>query len=186
MIYVTHDQVEALSMADRMVVLKDGRAQQIGPPEKIYRHPKSRFVAEFLGEANFLPATLGSKQNGLHSVQTVAGTLTSSSATMEEHGQCQEGQEVICCIRPESLQPIKRSAASTLEAPGNVIEGRRTDTMYLGEAAQHTVALADGCALKVLELNPSLPRGQGEDSTKEETECLYIHPDDVILVPVST
>ena len=189
-IYVTHDQVEALSMADRMVVLKDGKAKQIGPPEGIYRRPCSQFVAEFLGEANFLSATLGPVGNRYLSVQTAAGTLKSACPLVQPSGSPQEGQSVICCIRPEALQALDDSTdASTRECPENILEGQRAETMYLGETAQHLVVLSDGSRLKVLELNPSGPHGhrsEGVDGPAQETarrERLYIHPDDVILVP---
>src|SRR5204863_7966658 len=63
-VYVTHDQKEALSMADRMAVLRAGRVEQLGPPRQLYDRPGSRFVADFLGETNFLPAALVSVEHG--------------------------------------------------------------------------------------------------------------------------
>jgi ABC-type Fe3+/spermidine/putrescine transport system ATPase subunit len=57
-VYVTHDQEEALALSDRIAVMRDGRIEQIGTPEEIYRRPRSRFVAEFIGESNLFPATL--------------------------------------------------------------------------------------------------------------------------------
>src|SRR5206468_254965 len=63
-VYVTHDQKEALSMADRVAVIDRGRTVQTGPPEELYRKPASRFVAEFLGETNFIPGRLGGRTAG--------------------------------------------------------------------------------------------------------------------------
>jgi len=188
-IYVTHDQVEALSMADRMVVLRDGQAKQVGPPAEIYRQPSSQFVASFLGEANFLPATVAPGNNGQYVVSTPAGTLTSCSDTSESAASYKEGQSVICCIRPEALQPVGSTVSDTLEAPGNIIEGTRTETMYLGEAAQHTVEVGDGSRLKVLELNPRTHQQRDSTSAPNQSkqgqakERLYVRPEDVVLVP---
>src|SRR5690606_18947418 len=57
-VYVTHDQVEAMALSDRIVVMNNGQIEQMGSPEEIYRHPVSRFVADFIGRANFLEATV--------------------------------------------------------------------------------------------------------------------------------
>jgi ABC-type Fe3+/spermidine/putrescine transport system ATPase subunit len=63
-VYVTHDQEEALALSDRIAVMRDGRVEQVGTPEEIYRRPRSRFVAEFIGESNFFPAELAGGHRG--------------------------------------------------------------------------------------------------------------------------
>ena len=63
-VYVTHDQEEAMTMADRVAVLNVGKIEQIGVPEEIYKRPRSRFVADFIGESNFFPATLDGASKG--------------------------------------------------------------------------------------------------------------------------
>ena len=70
-VYVTHDQEEALALSDRIAVMRDGRVEQIGTPEEIYRRPRSRFVAEFIGESNFFPAGLGGEPAGRNAVVMV-------------------------------------------------------------------------------------------------------------------
>lgn len=99
-IYVTHDQGEALTMSDRIAVMKDGHIMQIGSPQDIYEHPESRFVTEFIGESNTLDAT----------VVAVNGAL----ATLDIHGQRIEapadgdmkaGESLVFVIRPERLIP---------------------------------------------------------------------------------
>ncbi|MES2570096.1 MAG: ABC transporter ATP-binding protein, partial [Verrucomicrobiota bacterium] len=74
-IYVTHDQKEALSVADRMAILDSGRIRQIGSPVQVYRHPDSRFVADFMGETNFLEATVSAMEGETVHVETEAGRL---------------------------------------------------------------------------------------------------------------
>ena len=82
-VYVTHDQKEALSMADCVAVLRDGKRIQVGPPRELYERPASRFVAEFLGETNFLPATIVESNGTTMTLKTAAGTLTSTAAGAE-------------------------------------------------------------------------------------------------------
>jgi iron(III) transport system ATP-binding protein len=77
-VYVTHDQKEALSMADRVALLRDGRIVQLGTPRDLYREPKTRFVAEFLGEADFLEATVAGQEGGTVRLDTPAGRLTAA------------------------------------------------------------------------------------------------------------
>ena len=72
-IYVTHDQKEALSIADRMAILESGRIAQIGRPEEIYRHPQSRVIADFIGETNFIPGKIASSNATTTRVDTEIG-----------------------------------------------------------------------------------------------------------------
>jgi putative spermidine/putrescine transport system ATP-binding protein len=95
-LHVTHDQEEALSMADRLVVLRDGRIEQAGPPAEVYDRPATRFVASFLGQANFLDGVVGSRDR----VDTDLGPLrcpVSADFAM--------GQAVTAMIRPERITP---------------------------------------------------------------------------------
>lgn len=103
MIYVTHDQVEAMSMADRLIVLKDGVVQQIGAPLEIYQHPANQFVAGFIGSPpmNFLPAVLTGENDRLFvrgagfTVRLPAPLAASLSAAI--------GKEIVFGIRPEDI-----------------------------------------------------------------------------------
>ncbi len=145
-VYVTHDQKEALSMADTIAVLRNGRVAQVGTPRDLYASPCSRFVAGFLGETNFLEARIVEVRNGLTRLQTPAGTLTSTSAAGAA------GDHVICSIRPESA----RLDAGTADT--NRLTGRLVATTYLGELVQHQLELEGGTLFKVLELGSAARR----------------------------
>ncbi len=165
-IYVTHDQKEALSMADNMAVLRAGKVVQSGPPRQLYDRPASRFVADFLGETNFLPAVIGGGEDGLVSLDTPAGVLR-STAGLEA---APRGGNVTCSIRPEALRMIDRPNGH------NCISGKRQRTIYLGEMAQHLVELQDGTILRALELNPSHFGEPGD------TLHFAVDPDDVVIL----
>ncbi|HEU5300431.1 MAG TPA: ABC transporter ATP-binding protein [bacterium] len=94
-VYVTHDQAEAMVLADRIAVMKDGLLQQIDRPEEIYRRPNNAWVAEFIGLSNFIPGTVAGRQNGQLVVRTEAGTFACAGAV--------EAGPVVICVRPEVL-----------------------------------------------------------------------------------
>ncbi len=164
-IYVTHDQKEALSMADRIAVMRAGKVVQIGGPADLYRNPADRFVAEFLGEANMVPGLVRTIDGGRAVIETPAGDLVSTHRNV---GELAGGvREVLCCLRPEALRVEgatgggarggeDREGGSRLEAGGpvNVLEGRITQTTYLGEIAHHHVEAPGHTDLRVAELNP--------------------------------
>jgi iron(III) transport system ATP-binding protein len=144
-VYVTHDQKEALSMADRIAIMRAGQIVQLGSPTELYRQPRSRFVAEFLGETNLLPGVVRSTGNEMV-VETAAGTLACSSAAVGT----QEGAKLLVSIRPECLQPSDRV--------GNSLRGTVTNVTYLGDQAQ-IEADCNGVKVTAATLNPasSLP-----------------------------
>ncbi len=154
-VYVTHDQKEALSIADKMAILKDGEVHQIGTPNEIYRSPKSKFVAEFIGETNFVAASPVS--NGL---ETPLGILSCNSQV--------NGKTSICSIRPEAIVVQDRPA------PANGFSGTCSETIYLGEVAQHQVKMNDDLVLRVTEVNPSHIGKIGDQMH------LYVDPKDVV------
>ena len=78
-VYVTHDQVEAMTLSDQVVVMNQGRIDQIGPPDEIYRRPRTRFVADFIGRANFVEATVRDRRDG-HLIVDVLGTTLTAAA----------------------------------------------------------------------------------------------------------
>jgi len=144
-IYVTHDQKEALSISDRMAVLDHGRVAQVGTPEEVYRRPASRSVADFIGETNFLEATVLSKSDRQLTVGTPIGELT--GYTTSDDWLPDVGEQVLVSVRPESWA-IRETPAAT-----NAIPGRVAETIYLGEVAEHRFVSA-GITLKIFELNP--------------------------------
>ncbi|MBN1344350.1 MAG: ABC transporter ATP-binding protein [Phycisphaerae bacterium] len=164
-IYVTHDQKEALSIADRIAVMNDGRVAQIGTPHDLYARPGSRFVADFLGETNFVQGQLITAEAGSAQVKTSFGMLHSAAAPERR----KPGDRVLVSIRPESVRIGKPSGDAV-----NVFEAAIGETVYLGEVAQRTVTIEGGPTFKVIELNPKIDR-QGKAT------CI-VDPTDVVIL----
>ncbi|MBR4675688.1 MAG: ABC transporter ATP-binding protein [Victivallales bacterium] len=169
-IYVTHDRQEALSMADRVAVLKDGQIVQVGPPRDIYRNPVNAFVASFIGETNFIQGKLLSKNEEEAVIETKAGSLRSSKIP----AGIEVGSPVTLSIRPEAISLNKAVAG---EAP-NELAVTLTTTAYQGEVANHAAKTNTGSLeLAFLELNP---KGDAEPGT---ATTIYIPRGDVSILP---
>ncbi|MEV4516619.1 ABC transporter ATP-binding protein [Dactylosporangium sp. NPDC049525] len=128
-VYVTHDQEEALSMADRLVVLRAGRVQQIGTPEQLHTQPANRHVADFMGFRNLLPMKVVSA--AAKDVVVEGGGLTLHGTAV---GALAPGDEVVAAVRPESLRLAADGFTSTVE----VVEyqGREVAVEVVTEAGQ--------------------------------------------------
>lgn len=148
MIYVTHDQKEALSMADRVAVMDSGAVVQTGEPRSIYDRPANAFVADFIGETNFVAGRLTRSDLPL-AVETAVGTLHS---TVEPAEDLSPGDEVVCSVRPEAIRVSGPDAASGAEE--NVMAGVVRQTVYLGDHEQYTVRLDDGTPVKLVDHRP--------------------------------
>jgi iron(III) transport system ATP-binding protein len=154
-IYVTHDQKEALSIADRIAIMRDGIIEQIGTPEEIYRKPLNRFVAGFIGEANFIPGTIQNSSGTTITVETACGIFVARKPSQAFALK----EEVVLCIRPENIR---------FEKPGsdlpNRLHGRFLESTYLGEVAQHLISIPEfketPLMLKAFELSPLLGRNR--------------------------
>jgi spermidine/putrescine transport system ATP-binding protein len=109
-IYVTHDQEEALTMSDRIVVMNEGRVEQLGTPEEIYHSPDTVFVAGFIGVANLLPATVRASANG-HATVTVAGDRPVEVPVGHWRGSA--GQAATVMVRPERLRLALQASPGT-------------------------------------------------------------------------
>ncbi|WP_420349367.1 ABC transporter ATP-binding protein [Pelagibius sp.] len=128
-IFVTHDQEEALIMSDRVAVLSEGRVLQLGPPEEIYRRPRSRFVADFIGDTNII---LGHPKDAERLVLGGAAELRFAAAVLPTDGR---DHALSVAIRPESCRLVNGAAYDDL---ANVFDGRVREIEYLG---------ADTCVL---------------------------------------
>jgi iron(III) transport system ATP-binding protein len=146
-IYVTHDQKEALSIADRIALLNEGRVEQIGTPHELYARPANRFVADFLGETNFVEGKLSSSGPEGCEVRTSFGVVRARGPLAPRP----EGEGVLLSIRPEGVHIGPPPAGAV-----NVFEGTLGQTVYLGELAQRELALSSGAVFKVTELKPRI------------------------------
>jgi len=144
-IYVTHDQKEALSIADRIAVMKDGQVVQVGTPAELYHRPRSVFVADFIGQTNLLPAEVLGAEGGRVRLRTAAGDLWA-----EDGAGLAAGMKVTAGIRPEQMRICRGGAAS---AADNRLTGRAVEATFLGEASEHTIA-AGGASLRVVAVPP--------------------------------
>jgi iron(III) transport system ATP-binding protein len=132
--YVTHDQKEALSMADRIGVMKDGRIVQVGTPEGLYNRPSTRFVADFLGEANFIKGRLVYRDVPAK-IETLVGNILSDDVR-----GISVGTEVTCCVRPERINVI--TGKEPLPGEGNtLLKAKVISDTYLGDVRQYICSL---------------------------------------------
>jgi spermidine/putrescine transport system ATP-binding protein len=141
-VYVTHDQEEALTLSDRIVVMNEGRILQEGTPEEIYERPRTRFVADFIGQTNFFIGTV-EDVGSTTLVRDQGGRLLRCAAAGSEH----KGMQVAVSVRPEKIMPA--------EGPqdGNVLEGILARRTYLGDLVQFHIALDDGVELTMQRQN---------------------------------
>lgn len=140
-VYVTHDQDEALSMADRIAILKDGKILQIGTPREVYYHPADPFVANFIGKANLFT---GQMRN--HLIASPFGDLTITNAIQLP----KESAPVVFCIRPESVMVLEPGET----AVDNQFSGLIKDLRFFGESMELYIQLASNDILHAIISNP--------------------------------
>lgn len=180
-LYVTHDQDEALSIADRVAILKDGDLMQVGEPRELYRAPVSRFVAEFIGETNFIPATIRRVDLEILELDAAVGTLL---AVRPPNVGWKQGQQVWCSIRPESW----RLPGAGDDVPvGNVLQATLEDAMYLGQSEQLILRLTGGPvklgpddAWRKIKVAVANPGGLSPATGHQQTICCA--PEDVVVL----
>lgn len=166
-IYVTHDQKEALSIADRIVLLKDGRIVQVGEPTELYYNPRTSFVADFVGQTNLLRAEITREGPSGLSVQTPIGTLRTAAAKSGPGRQ-----SVTVSIRPETIRILSPNSPQSPDA--NHLTAKLVETTFLGEASEHGLEI-DGHRLRASSSPPLLNlRGEVE---------LEIDPRDCLVLP---
>ncbi len=153
-VYVTHDQAEALSMADGVAVMRAGSILQVAPPREIYARPATRAVADFIGPTNYLTGTVQqSSAGGAVKVDCAAGTLEVGAAHVSGAGGA-PGARVACMIRPES---------AVVHASGGAgVEGVVESSEYLGERTETLVRLAGGESLRGVTSDPGAKHAPGD------------------------
>ena len=136
-IFVTHDQEEALTMSDRIAVMNRGKIRQIGTPRQIYDHPAERFVADFIGETNFLQAEMLSISDGKAHLRLPSGK--SVTATLPEGGLAEKPEsnsQMTIVIRPEHARLTRASDA--------ILHGRLENVVYFGTDTHYRLRLSNG------------------------------------------
>jgi len=133
---VTHDQEEALSLSDRVAVMRDGRVLQVAPPKELYERPVGRFVADFVGTNNFLAGTCREVTADRICAETDIGLVRSSRST-----RVRPGDRCVLAVRPENI--------ALGAAHENTFEGRVGLASYLGSTLRYDVEVRDGVVLKV-------------------------------------
>lgn len=181
-VFVTHDQSEALAMSDILVVMNQGWVEQVGPPEEVYNHPASAFVADFLGHSNILPGTVAGEDGGFLRVRTDAGP------------------EILCHARDRAGRPVGERVRLVMRAerlllavdhdpgPGcNLLAARVRTVDYLGQSARYflTTTGADGDPVAGVDLqaiNPidrhPVPEGAPVSVRIRGEDCVLLDGDD--------
>jgi spermidine/putrescine transport system ATP-binding protein len=151
-IYVTHDQEEALTMSDRIAVMNKGNVLQIGTPVEIYERPNCRFVADFIGETNFLAGKV--KEVAAENV-IVRLSGSEREITGIPLGEFHPGQDVVVSVRPEKIRLFDTSTLKLGVPPNlpNVFPIRIINTMYIGSDTRILIDFGLGTQLKVWEQN---------------------------------
>jgi putative spermidine/putrescine transport system ATP-binding protein len=165
-IYVTHDQREALTMSDRVAILKDGRLVQIDRPERLHDYPADSFVASFIGEASLLPVR-----------RVDACSVALGPAVLKSARAIPGGDTLMLAVHSEKLL----IADGVTDPALNRLTGKVTDIVYQGESLRVFLQLADGTCLSLrqpthYQASRLLPPVGGELT-------VTLHPEDTIVVP---
>jgi iron(III) transport system ATP-binding protein len=157
-VYVTHDQIEAMTLSDRIVVMNEGLIEQVGTPMEIYRFPNSRFVANFIGRANFVDGTVLAQHNSTLTIRSLGESITLSNVKREFH----EGEAVTLIVRPEMIQ-IKKT--------GGLYQGIVRQAVYLGDMIEYVVDVG-GVFILGTETDPHVTElfPEGESVTVDFTQ----------------
>jgi len=174
-IYVTHDQEEALSMADRIAIMNEGKIEQIGTPREIYSRPANSFVAGFIGETNFLEGEIQDidKERVLLAVKVSSGELIYAKMP---HGNFFVGQKILCSIRPER---IKLTDEPSIQGEAQLYKTVIHNLTYYGVIEHYVLGGFGGIDLKVTNFNPTTHRRK-----EGATVYIYFSPADVDIFPL--
>jgi spermidine/putrescine transport system ATP-binding protein len=152
-VYVTHDQEEALTMSDRLVVMDAGRIEQLGSPRELYEHPATRFVANFIGTSNILTGRLERRGDAW----ALAGFRPEERVLVADAGQAPQGQEVELAVRPEKM--VLRTENDPPAPDRCALRVKVTEVVYLGTSTQYRTVTDAGAAIAVYRQNASATPG---------------------------
>ena len=163
-IYVTHDQAEALSVSDEVIVMNNGAIEQQGAPRDLYRKPKSAFVANFIGESNVVEAIL--------EVHGATATISLGETTLDlDAGEVDNKPgSVKLSLRPEMFR-LSEAGDPAQNLPGNIVH-----SSYMGPVTEYLIPTPVG------ELFTTAPAGDQHDTTGSIV-YLHLNPDELIILP---
>ena len=171
-VYVTHDQLEAMTLSDRVVVIRNGKIEQSGTPVDIYRHPNSRFVANFIGRANFVVADV----KDIHSSAVVVDVFGSQLALSKDYANRALPDRATLVIRPEMIQ---------VNPPDPILQATIRRASFLGNSIDYEIEV-HGQLLTAVETDPMkmavIPEGT-QVGIGVCSECIHLLPEDEELVP---
>jgi ABC-type Fe3+/spermidine/putrescine transport system ATPase subunit len=156
-VYVTHDQTEAITMSDRICVMKDGYIHQIGTPDEVYNAPATAFVASFIGDMNFLEGTITELNGGTAAVAVDGARLICSRVV----GAPGRGGQIHVCIRPQNISIVRAGAVETRHE--NRLQGRVTRVVFRGDDFEITVARGSSEIRLVYGASSSAPAKIGDE-----------------------
>ncbi|GAB6112630.1 ABC transporter ATP-binding protein [Desulfomicrobium salsuginis] len=163
-VYVTHDRIEALALSDSIAVMRAGRIIEQGSPQKIYFDSDHRFVADFIGRANLIPAKVASQQDGSTVVESPLGAIT-----------CQQrdfavGSEVTLCIRPEFIRVVPGEG----EGGANTVRGKVDSLVFIGEAFEMEVVAGGERLLAKVDADTRIQEGDAMHFTLDPAHCMLV------------
>jgi iron(III) transport system ATP-binding protein len=164
MIYVTHDQVEAMALSDRIIVMNGGVIEQVGTPEEIYEHPRSEFVADFVGAINFVWGNVVEVRPGQGHLDVAVGEQIVTSA-LDDHSIPEIGTRILMMIRPEKINVVTDHAGGNggnknAASPVNCVPAVVTIKVYCGDHLELSVEAAEFTARVIAPSTLSVEKGQ--------------------------
>ncbi len=177
-IFVTHDQEEAMTMSDRIAVMREGRIEQLGHPEELYERPTTSFVAGFLGVSNLLDGEIVGRLGELVDVRLLDGTLVRAPVAATNGAT-----NVRVGVRPEKLRVTPaRPDGEPRDREMNALQGTVLDASYIGVSTQYIVETADGHRLTVYAQNLEIS-GVSEGLADGQSVQLSWKPQHTFVIP---
>jgi iron(III) transport system ATP-binding protein len=163
-VYVTHDRVEALALSDSIAVMRGGQIVEIGSPQKIYFDADHRFVADFIGRANLISATVRGQQDGLTVVESGLGAVTCQQRDLPA------GSQATLCIRPEFIRITGAAGA----AGANAINGHVESLAFVGEVYEAEIRVGNELLLARIDPDVTVKEGDAVSFSLEPEHCLLV------------
>ena len=174
-VVVTHDQEEAMTMADRIAIMDKGKVMQVATPADVYEAPNSRFVADFIGNVSTFDGKVGASNGGKVDIATGDGFI----ARADSAEALENGRAVTFAIRPEKLKIGKKAPA---DSGVNAVEGEIWDIAYLGDMTVFHVKLGSGKVVKISQMNAS--RAAEDPLAWDDKVWVSFAPDSGIVLKV--